>query len=171
MTRGQTRLWIGRGLVLLGVAMLWFWLGAILDARSFRATLARRLEALSSRMTGHQHGAIARATRREAQRAGLVGRISIPRLRISAMIVEGSSSRALGAGVGHVRHTAFPGERGNVGLAGHRDTYFRKLRRIHRGDRIQVHTPDGEFAYAVESISIVGPRRVDLLDPTDQPSL
>ena len=71
--------------------------------------------------------------------------------------------RTLGSGVGHVASTAFPGERGNVGLAGHRDTYFRALAKTKQGDRIVLRTPDGAFRYVVESVLIVPPKRGDLL--------
>ncbi|HET9328757.1 MAG TPA: class D sortase [Candidatus Eisenbacteria bacterium] len=111
------------------------------------------------------------ATRREASASGLIGRIEIERLGVSVLVVEGTSSKALRRGVGHVEGTAYPGERGNVGLAGHRDSYFRPLRKIVAGDRIGLRTPDGHFVYEVDTTLIVSPKRGDLLRTGDDSRL
>ena len=94
---------------------------------------------------------------------GLVGRIEIPRLRLSAVVVEGIGRTALRRGVGHIRGTALPGEAGNVGLAGHRDTFFRSLKDLRINDEIQFSTPSGDFKYQVESLRIVGPNDTGVL--------
>jgi len=73
----------------------------------------------------------------------LVGRIRIPRLKLSAVIFEGTDDQTLGRGVGHLAGTATPGESGNLVLAGHRDTFFRPLKNIHEGDEIEVTGPEG----------------------------
>src|SRR5262249_41741360 len=109
---------------------------------------------------------VASATRHEAHRSGLIGTLEIPTIDLSVAIVEGTGDRQLRRGVGHVTDTAFPGEASNVGLAAHRDTYFRKLGDVKKGDRIIVHTPDGRFDYRVVSTQVVMPTRGDLLDPT-----
>ena len=109
---------------------------------------------------------------REAALAGdAIGEFSVRRLRLSAAIVEGTKGKALRRGVGHVENTAFPGELGNMGLAAHRDTYFRKLKDIARGDTVYVRTRDGEFVYLVDMIMIVSPERSDLLSDTGEPLL
>jgi len=71
-----------------------------------------------------------------------------------------------GRGIGHVPDTALPGERGNVGLAAHRDTYFRGLKGVAKGDRIRIDTPDGIFSYEVEWARIVDPDRIEVLADT-----
>jgi len=162
---------LGRGLLVLGAGLLVWWLWVAVDGLAFQATLTRRLEALGRPVRSRALVEVARATRREAVTSGLVGRIEIPRLRLSTMVVEGTSGRALRRGVGHVRHTAYPGERGNVGLAGHRDTYFRALEKVERGDVIRLRTPDGVFVYAVESTRVVDPDRGELLAATRRPRL
>ena len=164
--RGQ----IGRGLTLLGGLVLIFTLGAILEAKSFQERLNRRLEAFK---TPRDSPLMARAdaTRREAGTSGLIGRIEIKRLGVSVLVVEGTSSKSLRRGVGHVEGTAYPGERGNVGLAGHRDSYFRPLRKIESGDKIQLQTPDGHFVYEVDSTLIVSPHRSDLMKSDDEARL
>jgi sortase A len=103
--------------------------------------------------------------------AGLVGRIAIPRVGISAVVAEGSDETTLRRAVGHIPGTALPGEPGNVGLAGHRDTFFRALRNIRAGDLIVLTTPRGEFQYCVVSIKVVKPKALDVLDPTAEETL
>ena len=62
--------------------------------------------------------------------------------------------------------TAFPGEPGNVGIAGHRDTFFRLLRSIQRNDAITVSTVRGIYRYRVATTKVVGPEDVQVLYPT-----
>jgi sortase A len=161
---------VSLALCAIGIGLLAWWASAQVGARLEQDRLARRLAVTDSASTSAVPES-ALATRREAGTSGLVGRFEIPRLGLSAMITEGVDDDALGRGIGHAPKTPFPGERGNVGLAAHRDTYFRKLKDIARGDRVQVTTPDGVFAYEVEWTKIVDPHRVDLLDPTAAPSL
>lgn len=115
--------------------------------------------------------AYAAGTRREASASGAIGRLEIARLDLSVPVVEGTGRVALLRGVGHVLHTAYPGEPGNVALAGHRDTHFAKLRDVAAGDSIRLTTPDGSFVYRVDSTFVVAPDRGDLLDPTSEPVL
>ena len=151
-----------------GIGLLAYWLGAMFDAHVFQSRLARRLETAGSSSSVLQ---AASATRHEAITSGLVGRLEIPRLGVSAMITEGITARALGRGIGHVPDTAFPGERGNVGLAAHRDTYFRGLKDVAEGDRVRLVTPGGIFSYEVEWARVVHPNRTDLLEDTTGPAL
>jgi sortase A len=96
---------------------------------------------------------------------GLIGRIDIPRLGVSVMIIEGTSGRTLRRAVGHISGTALPGQPGNVGLSGHRDTFFRPLRNIQTNDIITVTTQFGEYRYRVISTRIVDPSNVTVLNP------
>ena len=95
---------------------------------------------------------------------GLIGRIQIERLGISVVFLEGTSNKTLRRAVGHIAGTALPGQSGNVGIAGHRDTFFRPLRNIHTGDLITLATPRGEYRYRVESTKVVSPDNVAVLD-------
>lgn len=151
--------------MILGAGLCISWLGLSLESRAYQARLARRLDALTDRSRA------ARATRHEAEVTGLIGRIEIPRLGLSAMVLEGTTGRALRRGVGHVERTALPGEGGNVGLAAHRDTYFRDLKDVATGDLIRITTPDGSYAYHVDSILVVAPDRSDLLGDAGGPAL
>src|ERR671911_11111 len=67
-------------------------------------------------------------------RGSTVGRIEIPRLGVVAIVRAGSDARTLRLAVGHIPGTALPGEQGNIGLAAHRDTFFRRLGDIRAGD-------------------------------------
>jgi sortase A len=102
---------------------------------------------------------------------GLVGRMEIPRLGLSAIVMEGTGSTTLRRAVGHIAGTAMPGQIGNVGLSGHRDTFFRPLRNIQRDDVITVTTLVGEFRYRVVSTRIVGPEDVSVLKAGGRESL
>jgi len=97
----------------------------------------------------------------------LVGRLVIPRLHLNAIVREGAGEDTLDVALGHIPHTAFPGEKGNVGIAGHRDTIFRSLRQIGKDDLIQFQTLSGKYAYEVESTEIVKPSDVGVLDAGD----
>jgi len=94
---------------------------------------------------------------------GLIGRIEIPRLLLSAVVVEGVDKTTLRRAVGHIPGTALPGYPGNVGLAGHRDTFFRPLKDLKIKDEVQFSTLQGNFMYEVESLKVVEPDNVGVL--------
>jgi len=104
-------------------------------------------------------------------RSAVIGRLEIPNLHLTAMIQEGADASTLRRAVGHIPGTALPGRRGNVGLAGHRDTFFRALREIQVNDAIELQTQNGTYRYLVESLRIVGPRDVHVLASTGDESL
>jgi sortase A len=80
------------------------------------------------------------------------------------MIEEGDNGRTLRRAVGHIPGTALPGEPGNVVIAGHRDTFFRPLRNIHKGDEITLTTLDGVYRYRVDFTEVVEPQNAEALD-------
>jgi len=94
----------------------------------------------------------------------VLGQIQVPRLRLKAIVVQGDSRANLRRAVGHISKSALPGEWGNVALAGHRDTFFRPLRSIRVGDEINFTTPERSFQYIVESIQVVAPDDVQVLE-------
>jgi sortase A len=83
---------------------------------------------------------------------------------LSVMVVQGDSPASLRHAVGHLPKSALPGEWGNVALAGHRDTYFRPVRDIRLGDEIRFKTLDHNFEYVVESIEVVAPSDIHVLE-------
>jgi sortase A len=101
----------------------------------------------------------------------LIGRVEIPKLHLSAVVFQGSDSSVLDHGVGHVDSTALPGQPGNVVLAAHRDTLFRPLRNIRKGDLVTVTTESGLRNYRVDSTEVVKPTDISVLNPTAKPTL
>ncbi len=96
---------------------------------------------------------------------GLVGRLVIPRLHLRAMVREGAGNTTLDLAAGHIPGTAFPWQKGNVAIAGHRDTLFRGLGEIRENDLIQFDTLDTSYVYEVASTQIVEPQDVSVLKP------
>jgi sortase A len=95
----------------------------------------------------------------------VLGRIVIPRLELRTIVREGDGQDTLQVAAGHIPGTAFPGQAGNVGVAGHRDTLFRGLRTIRPYDVIQFQTLNNRFYYQVESTQVVKPQDVGVLKP------
>jgi len=94
---------------------------------------------------------------------GLLGRMEIPRLGVSVIVAEGTAEATLRRAGGHIPGTSLPGQRGNVGIAGHRDTLFRPLRNIRQNDVITLTTLAGDYRYRVTSTEIVSPSDVTVL--------
>jgi sortase A len=101
----------------------------------------------------------------------LVGRLEIPRLDLSVMVLEGVASRTLRLGAGHIPGTPFPGTGSNAGIAAHRDSFFRALSKIQQNDRIRFQTPQKTYEYRVVSTEIVEPTDVAVLDATSAETL
>jgi sortase A len=100
-----------------------------------------------------------------------LGRLEIPRLGVSAIVRAGSDARTLRLAIGHIGGTALPGEPGNIGLAAHRDTFFRRLGEIRADDLIRFVTTDGTYVYRVEGTQVVDPQDTWVLNPTAEPAL
>jgi len=96
----------------------------------------------------------------------IIGRLSVPRLHLSAMVREGVDTKTLRLSVGHIPTTALPGQAGNVGIAGHRDTFFRGLKDLRAKDKIVFSTLNGNFKYEVESLTVVEPDNLAVLAPS-----
>jgi sortase A len=107
----------------------------------------------------------------DAPEQSLVGRIEIPRIGLRAVILEGVAQPTLALALGHIPGTAMPGATGNVGIAGHRDTFFRGLSRVQTGDKIVVTTLNTLYEYSVKSFEVVGPRDTRVLDDSSEPTL
>lgn len=98
-----------------------------------------------------------------------LGRLSIDKIGLDTVFVQGHDDATLRRGPGHYLGTALPGQRGTVGIAGHRTTYsapFRDLNQLGKGDEIRVDMPYGEFTYAVTGTKIVQPTEVGVLSRT-----
>ncbi len=114
----------------------------------------------------------------EAYQASLIAPVQHPLgvLRIAAInlevpVLEGTDDLTLNRAVGHIDGTSAPGETGNVGIAGHRDGFFRALRDIHPGDTLDLFTEKGNSRYVVDEIVIVPPDDVAVLAARSKPAL
>lgn len=97
--------------------------------------------------------------------------LSIPRLGLEVPVFEGTDELTLNRGAGWIAGTARPGKGGNVGIAGHRDGFFRVLMDVRVGDQIQLALRGSKAAYSVDSIEIVEPTDVRVLEPRERASL
>jgi sortase A len=97
--------------------------------------------------------------------------LSISKLRLRVPVYEGTDDLVLNRGVGWIVGTARPGEAGNVGIAGHRDGFFRGLKDVVVGDAVELTTLQERSIYVVDHIEIVGPDDVEVLRPGVSSSL
>lgn len=97
--------------------------------------------------------------------------LRISKVNLEVPVLEGTGEIALNRGVGHIPGTAHPGEPGNVGLVGHRDSFFRVLQDIETGDSIELQTSAQILHYRVMRIAIVDPTDVTVLQPQQNESL
>jgi LPXTG-site transpeptidase (sortase) family protein len=100
-----------------------------------------------------------------------IGRMEIPRLHLSAVILEGTAPKTLRVAAGHINGTALPGTAGNICIAAHRDTLFRPLREVQPRDAILITTTYGTFRYIIDRVEIVSPGDVRVLRPTTDQEL
>ena len=161
-TAGRARIWLANLLLVAGAmgVGIWAWSmvhGAIVQTRDNSAFEGRLLN-------GEPWSPAVR-------NGDLVGRLIIPRLHLRATVREGAGEDTLAVALGHIPGTAWPGQNGNVGVAGHRDTLFRALRNIAKKDRIEFQTLAGSYQYEVESTTIVPPRSVGVLARGEQPEI
>ncbi len=151
--------------------MLFVWCATQVDALIYQARGSAWLARCLSRVAAGRSASDAREAAASRGPGAVIGRIEIPRVGLSAMIADGCEPETLRRAVGHVPATARPGESGNVCLAAHRDSYFRRLRELGEGDAVRLTTPGGFFDYEVISTSVVDPDRRDVLRPTREPTL
>ncbi len=97
--------------------------------------------------------------------------LCIPKLRLEVPVFDGTNELILNRGAGRITGTARPGEAGNIGIAAHRDGFFRGLKEIRLGDRIELLMHSQKLTYVVDKIVIVSPDDVQVLKPRLRPSL
>jgi len=170
--RRRALVWLERILLVIAIASLGYFTYVSAESYLYQAYENRELDAiLANAPERAPSDATAARPRPRPAKGEMIGRVEIPRLGVSVVVRAGSDARTLQLAVGHIAGTALPGETGNVGLAGHRDTFFRRLQDIRPDDEIRVATPHGVFTYRVERTVVVQPGDVWVLDPTDAPSL
>jgi sortase A len=97
--------------------------------------------------------------------------LRIPKIGLEVAVLEGTDDLTLNRAVGHIEDTPKPGENGNVGIAGHRDGFFRGLKDVVKGDALELETLSGTQIYRISDIWIVQPEDVYVLDPTPEPAI
>ena len=188
--------WIQRLLLLIAIVCLGSYAYAFLDTRLYDYQQSRRLEQALQEQAKTNHRPAAEtdsfesfqkaATEKEEEADGgeiaepplpdlpegeLIGRLEVPRVGLSALVLEGVGHRTLRRGAGHIPETALPAQDGNVGIAGHRDSFFRGLKDVGKDDVIKLTTLRGIYHYRVEWIRIVNPQDTEVLAETGEPAL
>jgi len=185
--------WVERLLYVIGIVCLGIWVYAFVDTKITQRREEQRLEeALRQRSaqvaarTAPKAATTAAAetdalgsfqqdepfvAEADLEEGALIGRIAIPRVGVSAIVLHGIGHKTLRRGVGHIPGTPLPAHGGNFGLAGHRDSFFRELKDIRQNDTIELATLDGTFEYKVEWTKIVLPEDTYVLADEGAPAL
>lgn len=184
---GQTLIWTADSFILAGVCGLVIWAWGLSDGALYqyvqRVQFARML-AGGGAATETQNpvstplpraGVVTAATNVSTSRPLLpalttffsrdpqvIGRLEAPGIGLSVMVRDGVDDATLRRAAGHVPSTALPGEAGNFVVLGHRDTFFRALRGVHRGDSFKIRTNTGQFTYVVDSFEVTGPDAISI---------
>ena len=153
-------------------SLLWFGAAALayVAATSIYATIYQGHQSRKFEAELAMRGDISRSILEpppDLQEGDLLGRIDIDHIGLSVMVLQGIEERTLIAGAGHVPGTSLPGSEGNVVIAAHRDTFFRKLEKILPGDRIRVATFRGTYEYIVASVETVDPADTQVMESRD----
>lgn len=158
--------WAERLLLVFGLLCFGWAGGTWLKASHFQREQSRVLEAARPRPQAPRvalHDAI--------DVSAPIGRLDIPRLDVSVVVMHGDDEATLNKAVGHLPDTPLPWTGGNTALAGHRDTFFRPLEHVKAGDDIYFETPRGRFHYRVRRTVVVEPEELWVLDPSATPTL
>jgi sortase A len=185
MRKGPHLRWIRYFFFATGTLILGYVGFVLIDAQLFQADQSRRfqqelkkseLPAISDQLLREastplkpSKSDIARTEHEEmvqTDRAPL-GKIEINTIGLAAMILEGTDARTLRRAVGHVPGTPLPGQRGNIVITGHRDTFFRPLRNIRKDNEITLTTLSGSYRYLVDYIKVVEPEDMEVLNNSD----
>ena len=159
---------VGRVLILTGALAFACWGYFMLHQIWFQRAANRVLqERIAKASTSPQDDALeAHADGIPLRHGEMIGRLEIPRVHVSVIVLEGSDSSVLDVAAGHIPGTGLPGSSGNVAIAAHRDTFFRSLREIRPQDRLSFKTSIASFEYAVESTEVVEPTDTGVLRQT-----
>jgi sortase A len=170
--RGRIGTWLNRALIAFGLACLIFYGTVTFNTWRYQRSAKIRVEKM---VTMERPPSVADSVPRGAKPLAtgeLIGRVDIPRLKLSAAVAEGDDEKTLGIAVGHLPDTPLPWQRhGNVAFAAHRDGLFRPLQKVRVNDEVRVVTPRGEYTYRVRKTQIVDPDDVWVLAPTSTPTI
>ena len=174
---------VERCLLAAGVMLLAIWLAAFLhgkissrialwDFDNAQAAAMQNNDSKSADSNRDVDFSLWAAKRIQAYKNSLLSTLSAPlavleinKVKIRVPVFEGTDDLTLNRGVGRIAGTAMPGTEGNVGIAGHRDGFFRGLKDISVGDEIDLVMTTERVTYVVDEIEIVSPADVRVLQP------
>ena len=157
---------LARILQIFGAILLLYVAGVVI-----RASLFQSHELASFDRAAREQKQSRRTSGPAPKRGDVLGRIDIPKLHLSTVILEGDDDHELLLGAGHIPGTAEPGQFGNSAIAAHRDTFFRGLQGVAEGDELTIATLDGNYRYRVDWTKITNPDDVSVLRAAAQPAL
>jgi sortase A len=188
--RDHLRIWLGRMLLALGLTLLGLYGAARFESLlSLHAALDRfDTIAAASKAESNQSGGNLDPSRVDfslwdgrrvrayekslnAQFGAPLAVLRISKIGLEVPLLDGTNGLTLNHAVGRIPGTAQPGEPGNIGIAGHRDGFFRGLKDVGIGDTIDLEAAEESYTYVVDEINIVSPDDVNVLRPRSAPSL
>ncbi len=178
-THGFVR-WSRRLLFLIGILALAYVGFTLLEARLYQASAEQSLQteiqqhkvtAGVPRLVSCGRDGCLPELKPPVKKGDVLGLMDIPRLGLTVAVLQGTSSRILRLGAGHIEGTPLPGESGNIAIAGHRDTFFRDLKDIRPKDEIQLQTATTLFHYQVDWVKVVDPDDLSVLAPSTESAL
>jgi sortase A len=176
--RHKSRRFVSYALIAGGLALLFLGARDLLESRAGQAEAQRQFDSIesakpspfpsSSRVgTRHMSQPLPQLMPQPMPQLGdAVAKLIIPRLDTELYVVEGDGDGELRRGPGHMAGTPMPGQDGNCIIAGHRDTHFRVLKDIRKGDAIVLETGSGQYTYRVSGTQVVLPSNTASLKPT-----
>lgn len=164
--------WMSRALIAFGLACIVFYSVVTVKAWRYQRAAKAQVEQMMSIERPQAAREYVPDVIKRLEIGEIIGRVDIPRLKISAAMAEGDDDKTLEKAIGHLPDTPLPWQRrGNVAVAAHRDGLFRRLEGVRLNDDIRVVTSRGEFNYRVTKTHIVDPDDVWVIAPTDVPSI
>jgi len=157
--------WVGSALFVGGAAVLALHYYGVLHSNATQKKALKWLDTKQAARPALPAGPATSIVPPGLRRGDLVGELRIPRLHLSVMVFEGDDAGVLKVGAGHIPATGLAAGEGNIGIAAHRDTFFRPLRGIHASDLVTLRTPSGTSRFAVTETEIVRPSQVEVLAP------
>lgn len=153
------------------------------NSKDARGAVPKQGEARATSLPGDRGSASSDAPSRPPERDGTDGSnvlpavelpmaiLRIPKLHLEVPVLNGTDAITLNRGVGRIAGTGRPGQKGNIGIAGHRDGFFSGLKDISKGDRIELQSANGTDIYVVDRILVTDPDDMSVLNDGDKPML
>ena len=185
---GKFWTWLQRSLLIVGVVLIGLvgsvWMESYLGSRAALKAFDSAPPSITSRAgegTGDSlekppasiegPAAVVSAESHEPKRGMPIAVLVIPAIHLKVPVFDGADASTLDHGVGRISGTSHPGQKGNIAIAGHRDTYFRGLKHLKSGDRIDLKLHGITEAYVVDRMQIVSPQDVGVLRATETPTV